>query len=929
MGNAESNAVKNVDKRTARRDHSSKFIAAIANFRGVHADEYGNCVLDDAPERREGDATANRAVRVCVRRRPIFAHELRAGEFDVLTCSRTAICVHDGRLHADCRRLFFKHVTFNFDRVFDERTDSTAVYADAVAPLVGAAAEEGVAASVLMYGQTGSGKTYTMTALTALAAADLFARLATAAGDSVSVSYVELGGEGARDMLNGGAGAKLMTDRSGQVQVVPLVEVPVRTPAALLALIRYAQALRATAATGVHDASSRSHALCTLHIVRADGRCGSLALIDLAGSEQRIDTDKHSSARTRESAVINSSLMALKDGVRALAAGEDWNTPAGGRQPLTQLLRPSFTAPGARTLVLATVSPAAKDTEHAVNTLRHASLMDGRNALAADPVYGPAPGAGGGALSAHGGYGGRGHGERAPSSHLTGGALVVEQLGEIDIHGVQAKLRLEAEALRARPAAAPVGGFGYAARDGVGSDAQRADEARREVRAAASAFGKAERGAARALAEADGEAHTALLEERGKGSAGLNRFQAARLRARAQTQADELALKLAEGGGARSPPRRKQLWVEGGGEALIPTDGMIGMFQAYADVAAMDAAHYERACAAAAPPRAVSGRPPQPPGRAGSEGSLGGGIASASGPGAARHGRRASASGAPRPPAAAAAFELDGEGGPHFGRRASSRPGSAAASPQPARRRAERYDSGDDELSAASSTWATAAAAASPADKTLSAKLSAARARREAADDERREALLRRQQAKGGGGSSPSAAGAADSEIARLEGLLAELPEGARHAQARAGLGRQLAAKKAAARRELMRREAAARAAGGDEPEPAAARRATTAGATAPAAGGDGRAGEPSRLAPATGRPPLGRTQAAPPAPKQGVPLARVACAFEAADRDELSVRRGDTVEILADDGDSPWVEVANTKTGALGLVPRQCLDAL
>lgn len=152
MGNAESNAVKNVDKRTARRDHSSKFIAAIANFRGVHADESGNCVLDDASERRDA-AAADRAVRVCVRRRPIFAHELRAGEFDVLTCSRDAICVHDGRLHADCRRLFIKHVTFPFDRVFDERTDSSAVYADAVAPLVGAAADEGVAASVLMYGQ--------------------------------------------------------------------------------------------------------------------------------------------------------------------------------------------------------------------------------------------------------------------------------------------------------------------------------------------------------------------------------------------------------------------------------------------------------------------------------------------------------------------------------------------------------------------------------------------------------------------------------------------------------------------------------------------------------------------------------------------------------------------------------------------------------
>jgi hypothetical protein len=38
---------------------------------------------------------------------------------------------------------------------------------------------------------------------------------------------------------------------------------------------------------------------------------------------------------------------------------------------------------------------------------------------------------------------------------------------------------------------------------------------------------------------------------------------------------------------------------------------------------------------------------------------------------------------------------------------------------------------------------------------------------------------------------------------------------------------------------------------------------------------------------------------------------------FEALDKDELTIRSGETVEVLADDGDSPWVEVANTRTGA------------
>ena len=49
-----------------------------------------------------------------------------------------------------------------------------------------------------------------------------------------------------------------------------------------------------------------------------------------------------------------------------------------GRSSLTKLLKPSFTGKESQTLVLATVSPAAKDTEHTVNTMRHACVMDGR-----------------------------------------------------------------------------------------------------------------------------------------------------------------------------------------------------------------------------------------------------------------------------------------------------------------------------------------------------------------------------------------------------------------------------------------------------------------------------------------------------------------------------------------------------------------------
>ena len=60
-------------------------------------------------------------------------------------------------------------------------------------------------ATVLMYGQTGSGKTYTMRGIFEAAAQDLFAALDVAAGDIMTCAYAEIGPDGARDILNGGA----------------------------------------------------------------------------------------------------------------------------------------------------------------------------------------------------------------------------------------------------------------------------------------------------------------------------------------------------------------------------------------------------------------------------------------------------------------------------------------------------------------------------------------------------------------------------------------------------------------------------------------------------------------------------------------------------------------------------------------------------
>ena len=269
--------------------------------------------------------------------------------------------------------------------------------------------------TILMYGQTGSGKTYTMTSIQERASVELFqlfdqenrnAKTSAPApkppvrdrnqppsyhgnnsgkGEEVkiSVSFVELAGTSCSDCLNAGKPVELVAAQDGNVYALAVVEVPVSSAGELIALITHAQSQRATAATGVHDRSSRSHAVVTVYITRGQQE-GVLTLVDLAGSEHRIDSAKHDKQRRKECSQINASLMALKDCIRVKAArargeklgNERFISYRGNK--LTHLLKRSLDDPDALTVVIATVAPSSKDTEHSLNTIRHACLMDGQ-----------------------------------------------------------------------------------------------------------------------------------------------------------------------------------------------------------------------------------------------------------------------------------------------------------------------------------------------------------------------------------------------------------------------------------------------------------------------------------------------------------------------------------------------------------------------
>lgn len=98
---------------------------------------------------------------------------------------------------------------------------------------------------------------------------------------------------------------------------------------------------------------------------------GKLSLVDLAGSERGADT-KESDKQTRtEGAVINRSLLALKECIRALYRGNSAHVPFRGSK-LTHVLRDSFIGDNSSTLLMACISPGSSCAEHTLNTLRYA-----------------------------------------------------------------------------------------------------------------------------------------------------------------------------------------------------------------------------------------------------------------------------------------------------------------------------------------------------------------------------------------------------------------------------------------------------------------------------------------------------------------------------------------------------------------------------
>ena len=190
-----------------------------------------------------------------------------------------------------------------------------------------------------------------------------------------SVAIFEIYGGRIQDLLNNRNKLKVLEDSRGQVIISGLGEFEATNPQEFLSLIEKGQSNRTTHATEANDVSSRSHAICQiLFRDRTNNKLKSkLSLVDLAGSERGTDTKSHNRQRRTESSEINTSLLALKECIRAID-GRAQHVPY-RQSKLTQILKDSFVSKHARTAMIATVSPGSSSADHTVNTLRYADRI--------------------------------------------------------------------------------------------------------------------------------------------------------------------------------------------------------------------------------------------------------------------------------------------------------------------------------------------------------------------------------------------------------------------------------------------------------------------------------------------------------------------------------------------------------------------------
>eukprot|EP00036_Acanthoecidae_sp_10tr_P019566 CAMPEP_0206302004 /NCGR_PEP_ID=MMETSP0106_2-20121207/8501_1 /ASSEMBLY_ACC=CAM_ASM_000206 /TAXON_ID=81532 /ORGANISM="Acanthoeca-like sp., Strain 10tr" /LENGTH=1711 /DNA_ID=CAMNT_0053732761 /DNA_START=15 /DNA_END=5147 /DNA_ORIENTATION=- len=260
---------------------------------------------------------------------------------------------------------------------------------------------EGYNACIFAYGQTGSGKSYTMMGgpdedkgIIPRLCETAFSRIAELSSQTVSykmeVSYMEIYNEKVRDLLgdvrNQKKSLRVREHRIMGPYVEGLTKLAVQDYATIKRLMDEGNQSRTVASTNMNAESSRSHAVFTIVMTQhrydpvtehIGEKVSKISLVDLAGSERAGKTGA-SGHHLREGSNINKSLTTLGQVISALAElskrggkkhGKDF-VPYRNSQ-LTWLLKENLGG-NSKTVMVATISPAADNYEETLSTLRYA-----------------------------------------------------------------------------------------------------------------------------------------------------------------------------------------------------------------------------------------------------------------------------------------------------------------------------------------------------------------------------------------------------------------------------------------------------------------------------------------------------------------------------------------------------------------------------
>eukprot|EP00808_Paulinella_micropora_P006597 g18962.t1 len=282
---------------------------------------------------------------------------------------------------------------FTFDHVFDQDSTQAEVFSK-VREVMLEELFKGYNATIFAYGQTGSGKTWSMMGdrrsaenqgLTPRLVQAIFQYIEQRKEESMEaklhlhfeleVGYIEIYMERIQDLLDPeGRDLQIREAKGRGIWVDQQTRLSANSLERVMEIMDRGDMYRTTAATGMNDQSSRSHAVFDLKLTQLDKKSGamltsSLFLVDLAGSERQSKTGATGSTLSQGIA-INRSLTYLGMVIKALSERQKFVPYRDSK--LTRLLTKALGG-NSKTMVILAASPSNFNSDETIETMRFGS----------------------------------------------------------------------------------------------------------------------------------------------------------------------------------------------------------------------------------------------------------------------------------------------------------------------------------------------------------------------------------------------------------------------------------------------------------------------------------------------------------------------------------------------------------------------------